>query len=138
MSIVVKSIDSISSSAQEFLQLVSEKRVFAFHGKMGAGKTTFIKAVCQALGVNDIINSPTFSIVNEYLCSNGEVVYHFDCYRIDDLRDAVDMGAEEYLYSGDYCFVEWPDNIAPLLPGDTVHVEIREIENGEREIVILN
>lgn len=138
MSIIIKSIDSISSSAQEFLQLVSEKRVFAFHGQMGAGKTTFIKAICQALGVDDIINSPTFSIVNEYLCSNGSSVFHFDCYRIEDLRDAVDMGAEEYLYSGDYCFVEWPDNIAPLLPDDTVHVEIREIENGEREIVILN
>ena len=138
MSIIIKSIDSISTAALEFLHFVGEKRVFAFHGQMGAGKTTFIKAICQALGVDDIINSPTFSIVNEYLCSNGSSVFHFDCYRIEDLRDAVDMGVEEYLYSGDYCFVEWPDNIAPLLPDDTVHVEIREVENGQREILFID
>lgn len=134
MSVLIKSIDSIMDVAREFLLLANQNKVFAFHGQMGAGKTTFIKALCRSLGVIDVINSPTFSIVNEYMCSNGDIIFHFDCYRIADIRDAVDMGAEEYLYSGNYCFVEWPDNIAPLLPDDTVHVEIREIENGQREI----
>lgn len=113
-------------------------RVFAFDGKMGAGKTTFIKELCEAMGTGDVVNSPTFAIVNVYDVEHpyrGEV-YHFDCYRLKDIREAIDFGAEEYLYSGNYCFIEWPDIIAPLLPEDTVWVKICVEENGERKMVV--
>ena len=121
------------------------KRVFAFVGKMGAGKTTFIKHLCEAMGTEDVVNSPTFAIVNVYEVEairllgekargEREDVYHFDCYRIKDLREAMDMGAEEYLYSGNYCFIEWAEMIEPLLPEDTVWVKIEVLENGERRL----
>ena len=111
-------------------------RVFAFDGQMGAGKTTFIKSLCEAMGTEDIVNSPTFAIVNVYDVEQpykGEV-YHFDCYRLKDIREAMDFGAEEYLYSGNYCFIEWPEMIEALLPEDTVWIRIRVKENGEREL----
>lgn len=135
-------------AATDILDKCSEARVFAFDGKMGAGKTTFIKCLCEAMGTEDVVNSPTFAIVNVYeinayphsdelkvegLKFKGEI-YHFDCYRIKDLREAMDMGTEEYLYSGNYCFIEWAEMIEPLLPEDTVWVKIEVMENGERKL----
>lgn len=113
-------------------------RVFAFDGQMGAGKTTFIKKLCEEMGTLDVVNSPTFAIVNVYDVERpykGEV-YHFDCYRLKDIREAMDFGAEEYLYSGNYCFIEWPKMIEALLPEDTVWVKIEPQENGDRLLTI--
>ena len=127
-------------SPLEILKECEPHRVFAFEGQMGAGKTTFIKSLCEAMGTEDIVNSPTFAIVNVYDVEHpykGEV-YHFDCYRLKDLREAMDFGAEEYLYSGNYCFIEWPEIIEALLPEDTVRVKIEVRENGERELRLKN
>ena len=129
-------------AATDILEKCGDRRVFAFNGNMGAGKTTFIKCLCEAMGTEDVVNSPTFAIVNVYEVEerkgeNGKVkteVYHFDCYRIKDLREAMDMGTEEYLYSGNYCFIEWAEMIEPLLPDDLVTVEIEVLENGDREL----
>lgn len=122
--------------ATDLLDKCSTARVFAFDGKMGAGKTTFIKHLCEEMGTEDVVNSPTFAIVNVYDIANGEEVYHFDCYRIKDIREAMDFGAEEYLYSGNYCFIEWAEMIEALLPDDTVWVKIEVLENGERELCV--
>ena len=133
-------------AATDILEKCGDRRVFAFNGNMGAGKTTFIKCLCEAMGTEDVVNSPTFAIVivyevEELKGENGKVkteVYHFDCYRIKDLREAMDMGTEEYLYSGNYCFIEWAEMIEPLLPDDLVTVEIEVLENGDRELRVLN
>ena len=125
-------------SALELLKANVPHRVFAFDGQMGAGKTTFIKKLCEEMGTTDVVNSPTFAIVNVYEVEQpykGEV-YHFDCYRLKDLREAIDMGAEEYLYSGNYCFIEWPEMIEAILPEDTVWVKIVPTENGDRKLRI--
>lgn len=125
-------------SALEILRVTEPHRVFAFEGQMGAGKTTFIKKLCEEMGTVDIVNSPTFAIVNVYDVEQpykGEV-YHFDCYRLKDIREAMDFGAEEYLYSGNYCFIEWPEMIAPLLPEDTVYIRIVPQENGNRQLTV--
>lgn len=125
-------------SPLEVLHKAEPHRVFAFEGQMGAGKTTFIKKLCEEMGTEDIVNSPTFAIVNVYDVRRpypGEV-YHFDCYRIKDLREAIDMGAEEYLYSGAYCFIEWPEMIEQILPEDTVWVKIVPQENGDRQLML--
>ena len=125
-------------SALEILKTYEPHRVFAFDAPMGAGKTTFIKYLCEQMGTMDIVNSPTFSIVNVYDVEQpyrGEV-YHFDCYRLKDLREALDFGAEDYLYSGNYCFIEWPDILSPILPEDTIHVTIRPLDNGDRQLII--
>ena len=127
-------------SALELLKANEPHRVFAFDGAMGAGKTTFIKKLVEQMGSVDIVNSPTFAIVNVYDVEQpykGEV-YHFDCYRLKDIREAMDFGAEEYLYSGNYCFIEWPEKIEALLPDDTVWVKIEPQENGERRLIIDN
>ena len=125
--------------ATDFLDKCGSRRVFAFQGKMGAGKTTFIKHLCETMGTEDVVNSPTFAIVNVYevLQPSNEEVYHFDCYRIKDIHEAIDFGAEEYLYSGHYCFIEWAEMIEPLLPDDTVWVNIEVQENGNRTLTIL-
>jgi len=132
----IESIDTINETAQKFIDQIGDRTIFAFNGKMGAGKTTFIKSICETMGVKETVNSPTFSIVNEYETSDKRIIYHFDCYRINKIQEALDLGAEEYLYSGNMCFIEWSENIAPILPDSLVNVDIEEVEDGKREIVI--
>ncbi len=136
MILKIESLETIKTTALQFINQIGDRTVFAFNGKMGAGKTTFIKAICEVMGVQETVNSPTFSIVNEYEASDGRIIYHFDCYRITKIQEALDLGAEEYLYSGNLCFIEWSENIAPLLPDTIVNVEIEEVVDGKREITI--
>ncbi len=136
MILKIKSIKTINETARQFIDKIGNGTVFAFNGEMGAGKTTFIKAICEELGVTETVNSPTFAIVNEYEAANGLIVYHFDCYRIENIEQAVEIGVEEYLYSGKLCFIEWAENIASLLPDTVVNVEIKELENGERDVMM--
>lgn len=137
MEIKITSLDNIHEVARQFIAAMGDNTVFAFYGKMGVGKTTFIKAVCECLGVTDVINSPTFAIVNEYRSESGELIYHFDFYRIKKLEEVYDMGYEDYFYSGALCFIEWPELVEELLPADAVKVSIEETANGER-IVSMN
>lgn len=134
--LIIKNIDSINETAKEFIKLIDQDTVFAFYGNMGAGKTTFIKAICEELGVEDVINSPTFAIVNEYRSGSAELIYHFDFYRINKVEEAYDFGYEDYLYSGALCFIEWPEKIEEILPGDAVKVTIKENEDGTRSVLI--
>ncbi len=133
MKIKIQSPAQLPEAAKQFVQAMDQNTVFAFYGKMGAGKTTFIKAICEELGVTDVINSPTFSIVNEYRSdTTGELIYHFDFYRIKKIEEVYDMGYEDYFDSGAVCFIEWPELIDDLLPGDAVKVSITEQEDGSR------
>ncbi len=134
MQIKIESLDKIHTAAKEFLANMGNGKVFAFYGKMGAGKTTFIKAVCESLGVNDVITSPTFAIVNEYTAADNIPVYHFDFYRIKKIDEVYDMGYEDYFYSGRLCFLEWPELIEDLLPEDAVKVSITMQEDGSRTV----
>ncbi len=135
MEIKIDSLNAIHEAAKAFVQTMGDNTVFAFYGKMGAGKTTFIKALCESLGVTeDVITSPTFAIVNEYRSESGELIYHFDFYRIKRLEEVYDMGYEDYFYSGALCFIEWPELVEELLPSDAVKVEIVELEDGIRTI----
>lgn len=135
MEITISSLENIQQAAKEFVAGMGDDTVFAFYGKMGAGKTTFIKAICQELGVSDAITSPTFAIVNEYRSDlQGELIYHFDFYRIKKLEEVYDMGYEDYFYSGALCFIEWPELIEELLPGDAVKVTIEEQEDQTRKV----
>ena len=154
MEIKIQDIDHIREAAREFVENIGEARVFAFYGKMGAGKTTFVKAICEELGVDDVITSPTFAIINEYTISSWplaistkptansqqltansqkpKAIYHFDFYRIKKLEEVYDMGYEDYFYSGALCFIEWPELIEEILPDDAVRVSIIEQEDGSR------
>ena len=147
INIVIKDIEHIREAAREFIQQIGDHRVFAFYGKMGAGKTTFVKAICEELGVEDVITSPTFAIINEYAfgswplaissqpTANSQLptaIYHFDFYRIKKLEEVYDMGYEDYFYSGALCFIEWPELIEEILPDDAVRVNIAEQEDGSR------
>jgi len=132
MEITIYSTDNISEAAQQFVDAMGNRKIFAFYGKMGAGKTTFIKAICERLGVNDIITSPTFAIVNEYLDADENPIYHFDFYRIKKQQEVLDIGFDDYVYSGHLCFMEWPEYIEDLLPEDTVKVNITEQDDGSR------
>lgn len=136
MKISIKSLDSIhDEAAREFIKNMGTGHVFAFYGKMGAGKTTFIKAVCEELGVDDVITSPTFAIVNDYTSSKDDShIFHFDFYRIKKLEEVYDMGYEDYFYSGSLCFIEWPELIEDILPGDAVKVTITQNEDGGRVV----
>lgn len=135
MELKVNTLADMPAAAKAFIEAMDQSTVFAFYGKMGAGKTTFIKSVCEALGVTDVVNSPTFSIVNEYRSdTTGELIYHFDFYRIKNLDEVYDMGYEDYFYSGAVCFIEWPELIEDVLPGDAVRVTIEEAEDGSRTI----
>ena len=134
MNIKIESLDKIDEAAVEFIRAMGDNTVFAFHGDMGAGKTTFIKAICEILGVSDTINSPTFAIVNEYRSDSGELIYHFDFYRINKIEEVFDFGYEDYFYSGSLCFIEWPEKVDTLLPKDTVNVYVKVQEDGSREV----
>ena len=133
MEIKINDLNNIRETAREFIANMGDHKVFAFYGKMGAGKTTFIKAICEELGVEDIITSPTFAIINEYT-GQDQTIYHFDFYRIKKLEEVYDMGYEEYFYSGALCFIEWPELIEEVLPEDTVKVTIKEEVDGTRAI----
>ena len=160
MNIIIKDLDHIGEAAREFASQIGSRRVFAFYGHMGAGKTTFIKAVCEALGVDDVITSPTFAIVNEYSIDhsaapenaaannlqssvfnlqssmlNVQCIYHFDFYRIRKIEEVYDMGYEDYFYSGNLCFIEWPELIEELLPDDAVKVKIDLLPDGSGRVL---
>jgi len=133
----INTLEEINEAARQFVEAMGDNTVFAFYGKMGAGKTTFIKAVCTLLGVTDNITSPTFAIVNEYRSSiAGELIYHFDFYRIKKLEEVYDLGYEDYFYSGAICFIEWPELIEELLPGNTIKVTIEEEADGARVLTM--
>lgn len=132
MEITINSLEQIHDAARRFIEAMGDNTVFAMYGKMGAGKTTFTKAVCECLGVEDVINSPTFAIVNEYRSVSGELIYHFDFYRIRKIEEVYDMGYEDYFYSGALCFIEWPELVEGLLPQEAVRVTIEEREDGSR------
>jgi tRNA threonylcarbamoyladenosine biosynthesis protein TsaE len=137
--IEIKNLNQIDSAAADFLALTKKHRLIAFYGEMGAGKTTFIKALCKQLGVADIINSPTFSIVNEYGIENSEEkVFHFDFYRLKKAEEAYDFGVEDYFFSGNYCLMEWPEIVEEILPQNCLKVQIKELEDQKREIHITN
>ena len=132
----IAQLDHIHTAAQAFITAMGSHTVFAFYGKMGAGKTTFIKALCEEMGVDDVITSPTFAIVNEYTTRSGFPIYHFDFYRIKKIEEVFDMGYEDYFFSGHLCLIEWPELIEELLPEDAVRVLIEELPDGSREITI--
>ena len=143
MNIKIDSLETIREAARQFVSQIGDHRVFAFYGTMGAGKTTFIKAVCEELDVSDVITSPTFAIVNEYTISNHKAqssklkvqsIYHFDFYRIKKLEEVYDMGYEDYFYGDSLCFIEWPEMMEELLPEGAVKVQIKENPDGTRTV----
>jgi len=138
MEIKIQSLQQLDQAAREFIRLMSGHTIFAFYGGMGAGKTTFIKAVCEQMGVTDIITSPSFAIINEYaLPQSGRSIYHFDFYRIKKLSEVYDIGYEDYFYSGNPCFLEWPELIEELLPEDTVRIHL-SVNPDESRVLSLN
>lgn len=130
------SIENLSIAAQWIIDNIGSKKIIRLDGEMGSGKTTLIKSIASILGVEQIVNSPTFSIVNEYETKTGEIIYHFDCYRLDKISEALEIGIPDYLESGNRCFIEWADNIAPLLPTDVCTLRIFVDEKHQRRIVI--
>ena len=140
MEIEIKDLEHIREAAKQFISHIGDHRVFAFYGSMGAGKTTFIKAICEELGVTDVVTSPTFAIVNEYTCDTSltsHKIFHFDFYRIKKLEEVYDMGYEDYFYSDSLCFIEWPELIDEVLPDDAVKVTIKENADGTRTVSTL-
>ena len=135
MEIKINDLEHIREAARQFINAMGTKHVFAFYGSMGAGKTTFIKAICEELGVDDVVTSPTFAIVNEYLTSTGGTIYHFDFYRIKKLEEVYDMGYEDYFYSDALCFIEWPEMMEELLPEGATKVQITENPDGTRAVI---
>lgn len=133
--IIIDGVDDLDRAAREFLKQTEGVRIYAFYGSMGAGKTTFISAICRVLGVGDEVASPTFTIVNEYRSADGQAVYHFDFYRIERLQEVLDIGYEEYIDSDGICLMEWPEKIEGLLPEDALRVSIAELPDGSREVV---
>ncbi|MCQ2252335.1 MAG: tRNA (adenosine(37)-N6)-threonylcarbamoyltransferase complex ATPase subunit type 1 TsaE [Bacteroidales bacterium] len=136
----INNLSEIENTARQFLSVISEKypesRCIIFNAGMGVGKTTFIKALCKVLGAKDEVSSPTFSIVNDYLCNDNRHIFHFDLYRLKDLEEAMAAGAEDYIYGNDYCLIEWPEILAPILPENTIEVDINEEADGSRTITI--
>ena len=132
----VPDLHAIDSAAEEFVSLIGTARIIAISGEMGAGKTTFIQALCRVLGVSQIVNSPTFALVNEYFTLKGESIYHFDLYRIENPEELFDIGYEDYLFSGAYCFIEWPEKASALIPEEALHVDIKVLDDEKRKIII--
>ncbi len=134
----VDSIAQLPEAAEKFVAVMDDRTVYAFYGQMGAGKTTFINALCRRLGVeDDVINSPSFAIINEYRSdTTAELIYHFDLYRLEDIDEALEIGVEDYFDSGALCFLEWPERIEDILPDDTVRVDIRVNDDDSRDIII--
>jgi len=130
----INSIESLDRSARQLLEAFPDNRIFAFYGEMGAGKTTIIKALCRVLKVNDITSSPSFGLIHEYASEKGESVYHFDFYRIETVEEIFDIGYEEYMFSGKYCFLEWPEMVETILPEETVRIALSVVEGGMREL----
>ena len=138
MTIEIKNLEGLQDAVREFIGAMGDYSVFAFYGSMGVGKTTFINALCKELGVEDVTNSPSFSIINEYRsATTAELIYHFDCYRLEDEREAEDIGVEDYFESGALCFIEWPERIDSFLPDHTVEVTVAEQENGSRIMTLV-
>ena len=133
---VAQTVADLSNIAPDILRAIGNNRVVTFDAPMGAGKTTLIKALCEAIGTNSIVNSPTFAIVNDYETNNQQSIFHFDMYRLKDIVEAVDMGCEDYFYSGNYCFIEWPEIIEPLLPQQISRISIAVRHDGSREITV--
>lgn len=134
MEIIIDNIESVANAATQFIAGMGERRLFAFYGEMGAGKTTFIAELSRQLGATEDSGSPTFSIVNEYTDREGNPIYHFDFYRLDSPADALEIGAEDYFYSGAVCLMEWPEKIGSLLPDEAVKVAIDVLPDGRRRI----
>lgn len=132
----IDTLDDINNVAAKFLDFVGDRTIFALYGPMGVGKTTFVKAVAACLGVQDDVSSPTFAIVNEYETDKGEVLYHFDFYRVNNISEALDFGYEEYFFSGRRCFIEWPEKINDLLPEEIVNCHLTELPDGRRELSV--
>jgi len=132
MEIVINDLRDLNSASRKLLEYAGDKRIFAFYGAMGAGKTTIIKAVCELLGAVDIVTSPTFTLVNEYKTITGESLFHFDFYRIRKTEEVFDFGIEEYFSSESYCFMEWPELIEDILPGETLKIRISVDDNDHR------
>ncbi|HKK10038.1 MAG TPA: tRNA (adenosine(37)-N6)-threonylcarbamoyltransferase complex ATPase subunit type 1 TsaE [Bacteroidales bacterium] len=137
MKIELNSLEELPLAAEKLIGGYEAERVFAFFGKMGAGKTTFIKQICTHLEVEDVVTSPTFALINEYLTTSGNPVFHFDFYRIEKSSEAVNIGFDEYIYSDEYCLIEWPEKVEAILPEKYVRVTITEKENGKRVIEAL-
>jgi tRNA threonylcarbamoyladenosine biosynthesis protein TsaE len=131
----ITNLEQLPTVARELLTTFPEVRVFGFFAEMGAGKTTFIKALCEELNVTDVVNSPTFAIINEYRTKHHQPIFHFDFYRLKNLKEACDLGCEEYLYSGNYCFLEWAELVTPLLPEHFVKIEIKIDHLKNRKIL---
>ena len=130
------SLAELEQLAGKLAQIIDDHKVVAIHGQMGAGKTTLISAICKALGSGDAIGSPTFSIINQYQSNSSEIIYHIDLYRLKDDEEAIQTGVEDCLYSGNYCFVEWPDRAPAIFPDDTLHVSILAVNNDTRKLTI--
>lgn len=130
----IANLNALDAAAAKLIKQFPDQRVFAFYGKMGAGKTTFIQSVCKQLGSPDNVTSPTFALINEYKTTANKSIFHFDFYRIKEMEEAFDLGYEDYIYSGDYCLIEWPEMIEPLLPEHFVKVKIELTENETRII----
>ena len=135
MEIRINDLEHIREAARQFIDAMGDQQVYAFYGHMGAGKTTFIKAICEELGVDDVVTSPTFAIVNEYTAAHGTPIYHFDFYRIKKLEEVYDMGYEDYFYGNGLCFIEWPEMMEELLPDGATKVQITENSDGTRTVI---
>lgn len=138
MELKITNLDNLPQAVEKFIEAMDDRTVYAFRGEMGAGKTTFITELCRQLGVEDVANSPSFSIVNEYRSdTTAELIYHFDFYRLESLEEALEIGTEDYFDSGALCFLEWPERVEELLPGDTVEVRINvNPEDNSRTVIV--